>query len=218
MSTDTEPTAPTPGAPEALRIQDLVDIALTARIDADAATARAAALKAAAVAEAERIRLTTGLVDRFPSQQHLGNLRLDGADAPAVARVTKGEEFADFLAQHQSDAVTTTITVPADQLEAALQALEFASVPGVTARVDPGPGAADFLERRCVIQADKDTGEWTVLHVDDEKHTHVVPGVLASKPAPRWVLSAAADKKREAIELAEADARAELGAASEESA
>jgi len=193
-----------------MRIEDLVDTACGAAIEAEAATTRALRMKAAAVAEAERLRVTGGLVDRFPSSQGLGNLRLDGADRPATSTITGSSEYASWLAEHAPDAVTATLTVPAPLLEQAMEALGFAGIPGTPA-VTPGPTAGEFLRDRCIVQADPDLpGGWLVLHVDDQRHTHPVPGVTASRPSPRWVLTPTSQLKKDAAQRAADDAEREL--------
>jgi hypothetical protein len=192
------------------RIEDLVDTACGAAIEAEAAAVRALRMKAAAVAEAEHLRVTGGLVDRFPSSQGLGNLRLDGADRPATPTITGSSEYASWLADHAPDTVTATLTVPAPLLEQAMEALGFAGIPGTPA-VTPGPAAGEFLRDRCIVQADPDLpGGWLVLHVDGQRHTHPVPGVTASRPSPRWVLTPTSQLKKDAAQRAGDAADAEL--------
>jgi len=195
-----------------VRIETILDQALDARIQADAAVARADRWKAAAVAEAERLRLTGGLADRFPSSQGLGTLRLDGAGKPAVPSITVPGEFASWLAERRPDAVTATVTVPAGQLAEALAALEFSGVTA-TAAVTPAAGAVRFLDEACHVQADPDLpGGWLVLHVDDQAHTEPVPGVTAARPQPRWVLTADSSQKKTAVQHAVDETEAALDA------
>lgn len=194
-----------------LKIQDLVTLAADAAIDLARADAKAATLKARAVAEAERIRTEVGSADRFASDQKLGVLRLDGADKPAAPVVTKDGEFGSFLAERAPEHAAATITVPAQYLAAALSSLEFAGIPQVEADVRPASSWRDWVDGSCVIQADPDTaGGWVVLYVDEEKHTHVVPGLSAVKPQPRWVLAPNQDLKRERAELGMQDAEEHL--------
>lgn len=193
-----------------MRIETLVDQALDAAITADTAKVRADRLKAAAVAEAERLRVNGGLADRFPSSQGLGNLRLDGAGKPAAPQVVDPGAFASWLAQRQPDAVQATITVPAAQLAAALDAIKWSGI-DATAAVAPGTLAGDFLAQRCHVQAATDGG-WDVMHIAEDRTTELVPGVTAVRPAPRWVLTADRNQKRAAAERAADDVEAELAA------
>jgi hypothetical protein len=190
-------------------ISTLVTLASDAAIQADAAKARADRLKAAAVAEAERIRLTTGGGDRWRSDQGLGTLRLDGVEKPATPVITDPAQAGSWLAEHAPQTVTCTITVPADQLPDALQALEFASITGIQAAASPNTAAAGWLTDSCVLQA-AETGGWDVIHVAADKTTTLVPGVSGQRPRPRWVLSADTEKKRHAVELAVVAAEADL--------
>lgn len=192
------------------RIMDLVDAASAAALDEAGASARASTLKAAAVAEGERIRLEVGVADRFTSEQGLGVLRLDGANKPAVCRVEKPTEFADWLAQRQPHLVRATITVPAAQLEDALTALNFATVDVAGAEVKPTSEAEGWMREHCHPVADPESpGGWYVRTITADG-TEVVPGVGASKPAPRWVLAPNQDLKRARAQEAEDEARAEL--------
>lgn len=196
-----------------MRIDDLITAAADAALDADRAAVRAARLRAAAIAEAERIRLTSKSADRWTCEQGLGVLRLDGAGKPATASISKPAEYGSWLAERAPDRVTATITVPAEQLPAALDALEFAGIDRAEAAVLPGPGASEFLAEQCVIQADPDIdGTWNVLHVDQAGHTSPVPGVTASRPAPRWVLTPDKDRKQDAAASASLEVEAELAA------
>jgi hypothetical protein len=194
-----------------VKIQDLVTQASAAAIDAVGAAARAARWKAAAVAEAERIRLEVGSADRFGSDQKLGVLRLDGADRPAVPIVTKPAELAGWLAERDPGQVSATITVPADRLEAALEAIGFAGIPDVRADVTPRSGVVEWLRDNCVIHGDPDApGRWNVLYPDPAGATDVVPGTDAVQPQPRWVLTPAAEHRKDAEAKAVADVEGEL--------
>jgi hypothetical protein len=193
------------------RIEDLVTLAAEAAIDAAAAQARADRFKAAAVAEATRLRHEHGLGDRFPSDQGRGVLRLDGAGRPPQPNVVKPAEFADWLAQRSPAEVVATIRVPAGQLAAALEHLDFAGVAVTESTVTPAPRALDWLDDHTVINADPDhPGEWNVIHVDDEGQTSPVPGVAAVRPQPRWVLTADAKLKQQRAEEEVATAEALL--------
>jgi hypothetical protein len=190
-----------------MKIQDIVDAALAARLDHDATGARADRLKAAAVAAAERLRLEVGLVDRFPSQQGLGNLRLDGADAKAAVRIEKPAEVADWLAQRRPDLTVATLTVPAARLQDLLDAAEFSDIP-VTAEIQLTGDGQQWVKDNCHPVAVE--GGWVARAVLDGAPEEV-PGLSASRPAPRWVLTA--DPKVKKLRTAEAvqDAELELG-------
>jgi hypothetical protein len=191
------------------RIEDLVTLAAEATIEAAGTQARADRLKAAAIAEAERLRAEHGLTDRFPSDQGRGILRLDGAGKPPAAQIDKPAEFADWLAQRSPGEVVATIRVRADQLGDAIEHLDFAGVAVVESKVAPGERALDWLRDHSVIHADPDhAGAWNVIHVDADGHTGPVPGVSVDRPRTRWVLTADPGLKQrraaEEVEVAEA--------------
>ena len=196
-----------------MRIDELITYAADSALDAERAAVRAARFRAAAIAEAERIRLTTKSSDRWTCEQGLGVLRLDGLNKPAAPTTAKPTEFANWLAERAPHLVTATVKIPAEQLQSVLDAIEFAGVTDVEATVLPGPGSSDFLAERCVIQADPDVaGEWNVLHVTEAGHTEPVPGVTALKPSPRWVLTPTPALKKQAAEEAAEQADTELEA------
>jgi hypothetical protein len=193
------------------RIMDLVNLASDAALDAAAAGTRATTSKAAAVAEAERIRLDIGgSADRFTSEQGLGVLRLDGANKPAVPRIEKPAEFASWLAERHPQLVQATITVPADQLEAALKAIEFAQITTVSAEAQPKTEATLWMTENCRPFADPDSpGDWLVRAATDNGYESV-PGVGATQPAPTWVLTANSDLKKARAQASADQAREQV--------
>lgn len=198
-----------------LRLQDLVNDANAAAIDAARASARASRLRAAAIAEAERVRLTVPGADRFRSDQQLGELRLDGAGKPAQARVEKPDEWASWLAERAPDQVEAAIIMPAGRVEKAMELLDFAGLVDaqVSVRVTPAGGALGWLDGRSVIQADPDhRGAWNVLHIDGDGHTTPIPGLTATRPAPVWKLCPDTAKAKAAAEEGTSEAEEELAA------
>jgi hypothetical protein len=64
-------------------------LALAERRDANYRRARADALLAAVIGEAERLRSTGVSVRELDSDQRIGTLRLDGANLPAVPAIER---------------------------------------------------------------------------------------------------------------------------------
>jgi hypothetical protein len=193
------------------RIEDLVTLAAEAALDEAAAAVRTSRFKAAAVAEAERIRLEVGQAREYPSDQGLGTLRLDNANKPAAPVVDDPAVLGEWLAQRDPSLVTVTITVPAAHLADAVDALTFAGVEH-SAVATAVPAAIDWVKDRCIVQPDPTTPSgWVALHVDEDRHTTPVPGVSAVKPQPRWALVPDAALKRHRAELAAKEAEVDLG-------
>lgn len=183
-----------------MTLQNLVNAALGERADADYRYAKADRLKAAAIAEAERLRARGGAVRELSSDQGLGTLRLDGANKPAVPVVDKPDETSSWLAQVAPALVTASIRVPVERLAEALEVLDFAGIngPAVSAKVesrDPQE-TGRWLRENCVVQADPQVPRaWNVLYRDAEGHLTPVPGTSAVQPVPSWKLTVAADLK-----------------------
>ena len=198
------------------RIEDLVTFAADAALAEAEAGAVTARWKAAAIAEAERLRVSFGTVDRFPSgQPGLGVLRLDGADKPAVPTVVKPAAFAEYLAENAPEYVVAQVTLPAAQLKALTDALEWTGITGVTVDLAP-KNAAEFLEK-CHVRADVDVpGAWRVVTIGEDETLMEIPGVTAVKPAPRWVLTPDTKLKKERAEAALEFVEAQLAEPAEE--
>jgi hypothetical protein len=192
-------------------LQDRVNAALAARDEADHARARADALLAAVIGEAERLRTSGVSVRELSSDQRIGTIRLDGADLPAAPLVDKPDELASWLAEHFPELVTAMIRVPVEKLEEALQALGYAGLdgPAVSATVaarDLGEVLA-WLARECVVQADPQIPRaWNVLHRDDQGHLTPVPGTTARPPSPSWKVLVNKDRKRATLAAAQQEA------------
>lgn len=194
-----------------MSLQDRVNAALVARLDADYRRALADGLLAAVIGEAERLRSSGVSVRELSSDQRIGAIRLDGADLPAAPAIDKPDELASWLAEHFPDLVTATIRVPVEKLAEALEALGYAGLvtPAVSATVAPRDLAEvlAWLARECVVQADPQIPRaWNVLHRDEEGHLTPVPGTTARPPVPSWKVLVDKDKKRDALAVAAADA------------
>lgn len=171
-------------------LQDLVNLALAERRDANYRRARADALLAAVIGEAERLRSTGVSVREFDSDQRIGTIRLDGANLPAAPVIEKLDELASWLAERVAELVRASLLVPVEKLEEVLELLEMAGLrDAVEAKVELRDFAAtlEWLGEHCKVQADPDIPRtWNVLHVDSEGHTTPVPGVTARPPSPTW--------------------------------
>jgi hypothetical protein len=171
-------------------LQDLVNAALAERRDANYRRARADALLAAVIGEAERLRSTGVSVRELDSDQRIGTLRLDGANLPAVPAISDPGELASWLAERFPELVTASVAVPVGRLEEVLELLDMAGLRDVAeASVVPRDLAKTlaWLGEHCKVQADPKTPHtWNVLHVDSEGHTTPVPGTTAQRPSPTW--------------------------------
>ena len=195
-----------------------IDLALQQLLGATQDQARAKAtvdtLRAELEVEAKRRVEQDGAAPTWKAAG-LGTVRWDVPADPAVT-VTKPAELASFLAERDPAAVVATITVSADHLEAALSALTFSGVPA-EAEVTLVPDLVQrwLQEAAEVHPADTGTG-YAVSEVVRTEHGLArgvsVPGVEASRKAPRLVVTLEAARKREAqaagVEAAEAAAGA----------
>jgi hypothetical protein len=194
-----------------MSLQDRVNAALDARLDADKARGLADALLAAVIGEAERARADGTPIREMSSDQRIGSIRLDGADLPAAPAIDKIDELASWLAEHFPELVTATIRVPVEKLAEALAALGYAGIdgPAVSASVAPrdlGEVLA-WLARECVVQADPQISRaWNVLHKDGDGHLTPVPGTTARPPTPTWKVCLDKNRKRDALAVAAVEA------------
>jgi hypothetical protein len=180
-------------------------------------TKRLADLARARVDELARTTLeTTGAAPSWKIPG-LGQIRLDGAaaDETPTAYIADETALASYVAERWPTEAIATITVRADQLEAALESLRFAEVDvdgsSVMARSHQ---AAKVLAAVTLVEeqtADVELGEgeepappsWVAVDVDGQ----IVPGVAGriTPAAPRLVV--AADKSAKDAVSAEADAQ-----------
>jgi hypothetical protein len=128
----------------------------------------------------------------------IGDLRLDGTDSPPQVIIDDPAAFASYVAQQDPDLVVATITVPAGQLEDALDAMRFADVPVDKSQVVVPPGVSKAWVKgntRPVadVTNEGDQQRWVVqqtrtLIVEGEEKTTVVtdrvPGLAAFKAGP----------------------------------
>lgn len=191
-------------------IRDLIPSYLLAAMDEAKASAKTARLRVEIDRLAREEYARQGS-DRWKADG-LGksHVRLDGTQDGPKVMVVKPAEFASYLGEHAPEYAITTITVPAAQLAAALEALEFAGVTVKSADAAPGPDAAGWVADNCRATPDPDTGGWVVQHVaDGAVVASDVPGLGAFLKPARLVVSLDRDIKatseREAIEEAEAD-------------
>lgn len=191
-------------------LQDLVNLALDQRRRADYERAKADALLAATIGEAERLRAAGVSVRELDSDQRIGTLRLDGANLPAAPVIEKTDELASWLAERSPELVTASVGVPVERLEEVLELLDMAGLrDGVEAKVelrDLGKTLA-WLGERCKVQADPQIPRsWNVLHVDDEGHTTPVPGTTARPPTPTWKVLVDRNLKADGAAVAQSEA------------
>jgi hypothetical protein len=197
-----------------VKIDEILQRILGATADKARAEAVIARLREGLHAEAMRRFRDEGAAPSWKARG-LGSARLDGADAPPKVFVSRDGEFADWLAQRQPESVVATLTVPADRLADALDALGFAGV-DATAQVVTGPAALTWVDEHTrAVQLEED--RWSVVAVDEDgKRTDEgeIPGLLASRSAPRIVISLAPEVKAQAVsdalaelDVADADAR-----------
>lgn len=194
-----------------MSLQDIVNEATAAALQAAYMKARADALKAAAVGEAERLRAEGAPVRELSSDQRLGTLRLDAAGLPAVPVIDKPDEVTSWLAEHAPHLVTASIRVPVDQLEKALDALEFhagMAAPDVEARMDfhDRDAATRWIREHCIVQADPEAPRtWNVRLVNPDGTLTPVPGVSGIQPAPYWVVKTNDERKRDYVATAQSE-------------
>ena len=158
-------------------------------------------LDAAARAEWER----TGAAPSWKTKG-MGVVRLDGADADLTATVTDGHAYASYMAEHHPSETVATLTLDPTQLEAALQALEFAEVTVHMADVTARPGFAKVHLAGLTLITHKDEDGKDVhefLEVDGEDdgsgEAWNVPGLTAMQPPPRFVIAVDAKAKSDAV-------------------
>lgn len=193
-----------------MSLQDLVTAALAERLQAYYQYARADALLAAVIGEAERQRAAGIPARELSSDQRIGAIRLDGSDLPARPLITDTDQLGSWLAEHHPSLVTASIRVPVNRLEDALEALGYAGMGNDTeATITPRDEALAWLNDECIVQADPQLARaWNVLHRDDEGHLTQVPGTTARPPFPTWKVLV--DKEQKAA--AQADAQLEVEA------
>ncbi|KWW97381.1 hypothetical protein LI90_4353 (plasmid) [Carbonactinospora thermoautotrophica] len=147
----------------------------------------------------------TGAAPRW-SARGLGSVRLDGADLGPRPYVKNETDFANYVAQRWPSEVIATIEVPADRLEEAVEALQFADIP-TTARVQVRSAwARQYLESLDVEQDQEPDGtpmnEWFAI---DPETGEVVPGVSAAVNPPKLVVTLDREVKAKAVEEAAAE-------------
>lgn len=109
----------------------------------------------------------------------LGEVRLDGANGDPKPYIVDDDAYASWVAERYPSQVTATITVPADRLPDALEALEFAGVDDFSARVVP---TRDGLTHMGKASLEPDGDGWVAVSVDGE----VIPGVKGRRPEGSW--------------------------------
>ncbi|WP_053207967.1 hypothetical protein [Jiangella muralis] len=136
----------------------------------------------------------------------LGTIRLDGADLDPKAVVSDRAEFASFVAEQWPTEVVATITVPADQLPAALEALDFAGVPVEESDATVREAFQGKYLGELVVEKDPAAPEGeTRYYAADRKLGVIVPG-LGGKPSnPHLTVAVDKDAKADAIEAALAE-------------
>lgn len=128
----------------------------------------------------------------------LGSAAWEGADAPAKPHVRDAAAFAGWLAQQRPAEVVATIAVEADALAEALDALRFAGV-AASATVEARPAYLAAYLPTLALDLAEEGAELTAV---DPATGEVVPGLGATRGAPRLVVRL--DRERKAAAVAEA--------------
>lgn len=145
----------------------------------------------------------------------LGTVRLDGTSGEVTPKVTDDQEFASYVAERYAHEATATITLPAGQLEQALEALGYAEVKYDKAEVAVRPAfttrilADVILSREEPAEEGAEPGPWFAQYVDPKSGViERVPGVGVEQAMPKLVVVVSNEAKADVI----AEAKAELAA------
>lgn len=142
-----------------------------------------------------------------------GAVRLDNVAGEPTPAVTGPAEYASWVAERHPSEVVATITVPADRLADALEALEFAGVDVETSDATVRPAFQSKHLSTLSLDREPEPDEhghrgWYAVTEDGE----VVPGIVGLTPEPRLVVTVDRDVKRAAL----AEVAAEVAAAAED--
>lgn len=163
---------------------------------------QAAMISAAAKVRADYLRdhlaatLTTVGGDRIKTP--LGEVRLDGANTEPKAYIADDDAYASWVAERHPEQVTATITIPADRLADAIEAMEFAGINTHSAKVVPTADGLTHLQKATLEPAGDSA--WIAVSVDGEQ----IPGVEGRRAGGTWKVvptrGLATDAKTAAIE------------------
>jgi hypothetical protein len=156
--------------------------------------------------------------DRAPKWEiaGLGAIRLDNTNGETTPAVTDAAEFASYVAERYPHEAVATITVPAGQLEAALEALGFAEVKVDKAEVAVRPafqtrilGDVELAQDEPEEEGGEKPPHYGVLIDKESGNVERVPGIGANIALPKLVVTVSNEAKAEATVAAKA-ALAEL--------
>ena len=133
----------------------------------------------------------TGGIPKFPTKG-VGEIRLDGVDPDPKARVADADAFGSWVAEHATDEVTATVTLPAKLLEATLEALDFAGIQHDGARLEVRSVFQTKLLESLEIVENPDRGEgdprWVAVDVATGETVPGVVGVVGTNPTLKVTL------------------------------
>lgn len=200
-----------------MRVDKVLERILEATADATAAKRRVDRYRELLFDEAKARFAAEGAAPTW-KRRGLGAVRLDGADSPPSPVITDPAAYASWMAERHPSEVTARLTVPADRLAEALDALEFAGLSDMSADLEVRPAWSQAFLAGLQLDEVKppvpgvSSGEWQALVVDEATgEASVVPGVGGNPPVPRLVVSLDAARKRKAVEEADALVEVEEG-------
>lgn len=193
-----------------VKIPQLLAAILEATADEVSAKARVAGIRATLEDEARRRTHDEGAA---PTWNATGVGRVSYQDVGKwSASVADPQAFASYVAEHHPDNVTATVHLNAADLEAVLEALEFAGIRPLRSELEVRePFGSAYLKGLEVAvdesARDEATGaiERTFTVTDVDQATGVVrevPGVSGSRTPGKLVVSLDRDRKADAVEAA----------------
>lgn len=181
-----------------LRIPDLLDAILEATASEASAKARIASLRAALEDEARRRYAEEGAAPTWTAPK-LGKVRFDAPGDPTPV-IGEPVSFTAWVAARHPTEVVRTLTVTGDDVDAALQALDFVGVTAdLTESVRPS-WASPYVEG---LRLEDHDGTYAAFDPDTGEH---VAGITGRADTGKLVVSLDRDRRTLALE----DARAEV--------
>jgi hypothetical protein len=195
-----------------VHIPTLLEGILDATADEVAAKSRVQGFRAVLEDEARRRVIDEGAAPSWKATA--GTVRYQDI-GPWTATVIDPQVFASHVADHHPEHVTATVVLDATDLEAALEALEFAGVKPLRSELEVrDPFGTAYLKGLNVDVAEigqRDSEghdlhmhrEFTITHVDtDTGEAVVVPGTSAARTPGKLVVTLDKDAKAKAVEAA----------------
>ncbi len=198
----------------AIRIPDLLQELLTATADEVNAKARVSIVRSTLEDEGRRRLADEGAAPTWKTG--LGVVRYDAqGDWRAVVAVPSA--FGSYVAEHHPENATATVVLNSADLEAVLEAIEFAGIRPLSSAVEVRePFGTEFLKGLTVDVAESqaspghpvgDERTFTVTEVDKTTgEARPVPGLSAARTPAKLVVTLDKDQRQAAIEAATAAA------------